>query len=835
MSAEITPTQDTLTTQPADPTLLNLIPLIKTGVFATILLLMAAFIICKFKYETRLETDILSLLPHERSQTVLENTSSAAQQLWQNKILVLLKDSREVALLSAAQVFDQCIAKESTRSPIQALSQSVTGLSGLSAHHPYQLYGSNIDQLLSQPNIADSLWSRLQLLLQMPLSERYTRHLPSDPLLLHLSYLSDLPSSFSRFTQNQGVLMYSRDSQRYALLPYEIQGSSFDRITQQAVIASLSHCNTVVQQALSSISIFTSGALIYATTIASTTESEAGQMSLAALFLLVFISLWAFSGLWPLAGATTTILGGLLTGTSAVLYFFDSPHAITFGFGATIVGIAADYAFHAYSHASGFENPCSGPASRNNSWYPDLSCSLSEITPALTLAALSSILSYCCLFLLPVPGLRQLAVFAAFGILGAYLSAICILPSFPAPRRQSLSRQKKLTLALVRYVRLWQSFPLRTVQTFVVSLAILVALLLTILWHTDDNLTALKSIPPNLREVEQVFKSVVGINTENSGAIYVEADSPNQLLERSEALNHLLEKLVSTGKLIEYRSVSQFVSSCRVQRERYLNFARAIAPEKADLEHYLSELGLAEGHIELPSPEFADHLTCLTDEEILSSLPASLRPMSFEINARRRYFGLIQLNSNVDSNDLRTLLEPELLRTKSAFYVSLPYEYGKLLKAYRKIFSLALLVSACVAFVLLSLSYGIGNKGWSKFALAATLAPVIAALSGIGALLLLGYALNLFAVLATLIVLGLGVDSSFFLFAHHKRHGNSGLEAPLLAIFLSSLTTASSFALLSLSSQPVLQILGIVVSVGVIVDLLLSPVVLVKGGEMMRE
>jgi predicted exporter len=77
--------------------------------------------------------------------------------------------------------------------------------------------------------------------------------------------------------------------------------------------------------------------------------------------------------------------------------------------------------------------------------------------------------------------------------------------------------------------------------------------------------------------------------------------------------------------------------------------------------------------------------------------------------------------------------------------------------------------------------------------------------------------LNLFHVLALLLVLGMGADYAIFL---REARGDEG--PAMLAVVLAMLTAALSFGLLSFSSTPFIRAIGQVQALGIFIALLLA-------------
>jgi predicted exporter len=100
------------------------------------------------------------------------------------------------------------------------------------------------------------------------------------------------------------------------------------------------------------------------------------------------------------------------------------------------------------------------------------------------------------------------------------------------------------------------------------------------------------------------------------------------------------------------------------------------------------------------------------------------------------------------------------------------------------------------------------------------LAPT--ALASVVTLAVLGFAgmpLQLFHVLALMLLLGVGVDYGIFMQEKPER----GLAAPWLAVGLSAMNTILSFGLLGLSNTPALQAFGLTMLLGTALVWLTAP------------
>ena len=106
--------------------------------------------------------------------------------------------------------------------------------------------------------------------------------------------------------------------------------------------------------------------------------------------------------------------------------------------------------------------------------------------------------------------------------------------------------------------------------------------------------------------------------------------------------------------------------------------------------------------------------------------------------------------------------------------------------------------------------------GW-KHTVYILIPSLIACLAGLAAASAVGSTLNLFNLLALILIIGIGIDYTLF-FAEKARS-----QSTLLAITLSALTTLLSFGLLSLSQTHAIHSFGITVLSGIFIAWLLSP------------
>jgi predicted exporter len=154
-----------------------------------------------------------------------------------------------------------------------------------------------------------------------------------------------------------------------------------------------------------------------------------------------------------------------------------------------------------------------------------------------------------------------------------------------------------------------------------------------------------------------------------------------------------------------------------------------------------------------------------------------------------------------------------IARYDGVYYVDQIEAFTRVFKHYRQQAIRLAGGAYLLVFVLLLWRYG-------KRGVLIMLPPLLAALITVEVLGLLGETFHLMHGLALLLILGMGVDYTIFL-AESPADEDA---TTMLALLLSALTTLLSFGLLSLSSQAVLQAIGLTTLIGVAAGLLLAPI-----------
>ncbi|MNG72480.1 hypothetical protein D3C76_199690 [compost metagenome] len=580
-----------------------------------------------------------------------------------------------------------------------------------------------------------------------------------------------------------GALIAEADGQHWVLLRARTQGSAFDLNLPLQVAELLARSRAEADR--QGVHLLAASGLLHAAAGQQQASREITWVGGGATLGILLLLLLAF-GRWRVLLAFIPVLVGMLFGSVLCVAIFGQMHVMTLVLGSSLIGVAVDYPLHYLSKSWSLKPWRSWPALRLT-------------LPGLSLSLMTSCIGYLALAFTPFPALTQIAVFSAAGLVGAYLSAVCLLPALLAGVELRPAR-----------------WPLRIAETLVecrerllrrVPSALLLGLLMLFcaagLWRlqSHNDIRQWVASPPQLLEEAQAVARITGYQP-TSQFYLVRAADQQQLLERLEQLGGQLGELVDLGKLKGYMSLSQIVASPAQQTQLRQSLDALPAHWQA-----LLDLGVPEAALNTELEQLRKLPTLTLEQALAGPLGEAWRPLWLG----RDGAGVAAIVS------LQGLSDPALLRlqTDDLQGVQLVDRLGELnqLFAATQVSAAELkLLSCALILVLLVLPFGL------RGALRIVALPLLAALCSLACLGWLGQPLTLFSLFGLLLVTAISVDYAILM---HEHIG--GAAVSLLGTLLAALTTWLSFGLLALSSTPAVSNFGLAVSLGLVFSFALAP------------
>lgn len=740
------------------------------------------FLVFSFRTSNPLRTDLTALLPLELQDPARQKANDLISRSLAGRFVILVSHK------------DGAQARASAAELAKALEE--TGLVGRIGEDfsPDQLkklgtlYFPHRAGLLSPADREALLADRGQELAERALAQiagpggiADARLLKADPFLLLPSFLLSLPFPATRLTLDEGVLSRQDEAGTHILVPAKLLADPFDLTVQKTIVAAVNRYEASLNVSERPV-VRRLGAVFFAEAGARKAIDEStwlAGLSLAGTILLV---LFVFRGVQPLLHNLVVIVVGVICGLSTCLLVFGQVHVAVLLFGVGLVGIAADYGF--YYTATAFSTGEKTPGER-----------LRETLPGLSMALLIAVLGYGALALAPFPGLRQIAVFSAVGLIGSYLTTVLWLPLVQASKAPVHAPQ---TLKFVANLsRLWTDARWRALRLgFCGCLALIV---LTGLGRIsfDDDIRKLQPLDASLSAEQAVIVALTGLNL-TTQYLLVQAESDERALQIEEQIAPMLDEWQKSGLIAAAQLPAAYVPSpARQEDNRSLRREKLVEPFLALV---LEAVGL--------------------QAEAMTAAPESTLGLSTALRSRSiPFLNELVLAPGLHVVTLQGVSSREGIRrgiseTAGIKFADPTADLSALLGLYR-VRALALLaLSVAGIFALAAWRYGLRGA-------ARALAPSLTALSVVPcALALLGYPLTFFTAMAMVLLLSFTMDYSVFC-AEAKAENQ---PIALLAVWMAALATVLSFGVLALSSTPAVASFGLTILLGVSLACLLAPV-----------
>ncbi len=716
--------------------------------WAGVLLACAALLVSQLRQADFWDTRITALLPASDQDSLVQQADGQLSVAFEHRFVILISGPQPVADAKALQqsLRDAGLSAEPlTNRPDQALSA-------------YR-YGLLSDDLAAADN---PQW--LKRALTRLLLPGGSEALAQDPFGILDSWLGERFGA--SLTLREGVPTLQQGDQLWALVSGELTGSPYQMATQKKLTSALADFHAQHPQA----QLLRSGLIFHAAAGAAQAQREMSSLGLASLLVLCVLFWLVFRRLRTLALLLVPVACGLLLALPLTGLIFGGLNLLTLVFGVSIIGIAVDYALHLQCQR---ELVAAQPG--RSFWS------------ALLLGLLSTLIAYLVQLITPMPGLRQMACFAALGLLGAWLTVRLWLARWPLSVHPATAR----SAAIIAPLRLasGQRWP-----WILLALLLLAALALSV-GRLQFN-TSLRQLNPSPAQLIAEQQQVQSSLQQPSGSRYLLVSAADQqgLLQRLERLDPALQQLLSTGELSAYQhpawqlpSLQRQQQNRRELRERY--------------QQLLPQLSAASG---LPERLQQQALAALDEAPLLQptlwlSSPAGAADAALWLGEQPHgeWVAVVALG---DATAAGEAVLQQLAQADDVLYhdrvTALSAQLARLAH------SMASWLAAAVVLLALLLGWRFRGAAWR-----ALLPPLGAVLLTLGCLSLTA-GVGLFHLLGLLLVLGIGLDAGIF----SAQEPDS--EAAWLAISLSCASSLLAFGLLAFSATPALHFLGLTCLLG---------------------
>jgi len=750
------------------------------GVIWSLFMIIALiFVIYRFQDRVPLETDFLALLPDQEQNNWVRAANQRMKEKVTSRVVFLISADLFETARDAARFLEKTLSDKQLIVPSKGSTQNQTqDIARLLFPYRASLL-SDKERHALQSGKGDKVSRRAMAQIMSPFGMSNAQMIAQDPFLLFSRYLSSRPKLKKNFILRDGLTLVQEKDKEYIVLNFRLSGEPFDQSFQTRFMNALETARTQISNEYPNIESLQTGAIFYGQRGVEQAQSEATFIGSLSILGIILLNLLIFRTLRPLLLSLLGVGSGILGGLATSLFIFGDLHLMAFVFGAGLIGIAVDYTFH-YC-CEGFGDPNSTSFSR-----------IKTVTPGLTLGVISSSLGFLILATAPFPGLQQIAIFSASGLVTSYFCVMCIYPFID--RSKGIQHSQTLLNKFSAPDRFWSTKTSAKNRLFLCVIVCGMALFGAFQFNTDDDIRRLQNLPQDLKQQEDRIRSLTGLEN-TTRVLLVHGTSEEAVLQLEEKIKPALKALQAKRQISNFQSISQLVPSLKKQAEDQ-NLIQEKLLEPLLMSHQQT-IGLNVNPSVYGGPDKPLSLKTLNGIEVIQTL-------SLDANIH-----LIRLSGVTDTAGLEIIAEQHadvrlIDQAKSISFI---------LGTYRMRALMLLGVACLVIYVFLSRRYGLKGAGKVMMppVLAVVLSPFITAA--------IGESFTFFNAMALILVLAIGLDYALF---RRESTGPKILNA-MLANTLSATSTLLAFGLLALSDMYAIHAFGITILVGIVLAYILAP------------
>jgi predicted exporter len=475
-------------------------------------------------------------------------------------------------------------------------------------------------------------------------------------------------------------------------------------------------------------------------------------------------------------------VAALCVAVAGISVIYDKISAITIGFGSVLLGISVDFALHIYFALR--------TGTRRSAAV------ITEVSRPILFGGMTTLATFGALLFSDLPGQRQIATFSVIGVGVSLIFSLVVLPQMLAAMPKSVHQANVRAAKESKGTRRW-------------VIGMWSIMLVLCAWqgtklHFDGDLRSISAVTTDIVSAEQRLAETWG-DVRGTAMIFSEGRDLQSALEVNERLFNYLRNTPAADQII---SLAPILPSMRTQlrnQARWVDFwsngkgkeARKLMEQKGE------PFGFSQRAFE------AYFETLLAKPSPIT--PAALRRVglgqlldTFIVQAGGKVHVLTFVP---DTPEIGALMGEGMGRPQDSRWVS-QLRFGEMVSGTIGHDFVRYVIGAflIVLFLLIVL---FRNPGKVLYAMI----PVITGLAFMcGMMGWLGIGFNLFNIIATILIIGLGVDYGIFMVCRISEGHSHRSER---AVLVSGLTTLAGLGGLVLAKHPALHSIGLTVFLGI--------------------
>lgn len=774
------------------------------GIFALILCFSALGL---YVQSIRFEEDITKLIPINKENEIYQKVLNTVN--FADKIVVNISKEPQATtedLSRAARSLVDSLAplKPQYIKQIQGVVDEEdigTTLDFIYRHLPLFLEGKDYDaikQKLNKDSIVAITEANYKTLIS-PSGIVSKETILRDPLGLTVRALKNLRENglSSDFTIENGFVM-SQDKNHILLF---ISPSTASNETKKNTLF-VEKLNQITEQLNQTFkgkaSISTFGSTLVAVANANQIKTDIKfTVGIALIVLLLILILFYRRFYIPIILFIPTLFGGLLA-LAVLCLVRQEISAISLGIGSVLLGITIDYSLHILTHI------------RSNSNIQEL---YQDITKPILMSSLTTALAFLCLLFLRSQALQDLGLFAAISVMGASSFALLFIPQVYTEKVTANKQQTILDRVAAK--------PIHKSKGLVALLGILfVTSLFT--YHNvgfNKDLASLNYEPKHLKDAEKQLDALMNSRSKSVYLVTYGA-TDEDALQKNDTVFHRLKELKDQGAILRYNSVGGIVASKALQRKKIRRWEAFWDQKTKDsVAALLVESSTPFGFKKTSFQDFYTHLNAAFKPQEPNMFLALKLIDPHDFISHKEGMHTVSTLVKLDSGKTQTL-ESAVSDMPNVVTIDRQQTSERFLGHLKTDFNHLIQVSLVVILLLLLLFYRSVS-----LTLVTALPICLTWLLTIGIMWILDLQFNIFNIIISTFIFGLGIDYSIFVtngMLHQYRTGESVLNTYKTSIILSVITTIFGIGVLVFAKHPALHSISVISVIGILSALIIA-------------
>jgi len=522
-------------------------------------------------------------------------------------------------------------------------------------------------------------------------------------------------------------------------------------------------------------------------------------VTIAILIILVFIGWFFRNSIIPFISFLPALFGGGLALT--ILFLIKtSVSTIALGIGSVLLGIIVDYALYFFSlhKAKGSVKEV-----------------LKDLSLTIFLCSLTTAVAFFSLLFVQSEVLRDLGLFAGISILGAALFSLVILPHM-VKKNNATSQLKPRTIIEKITGFKYES---NAIILFFILIITIISLFTYRKAGFEKDMYAMNYLSDKLRTAENHLNE---INRVSLKSVFVVTSGKNteEALSLNAVVIPVLERLKDKKIIQQFTNINSILITDSLNKARIRRWENYWTLEKKrafinNLKKSSSEIGFKQGAFNDFYSLFDKKFQPISHEDLNKLCQTLLNDMVSETKGNTTIITMIKVN---DSD--REKVFSAFIGMKNIKVIDKQKITSEFVETIKKDFEL--LVNLCLIFVTLFLIISFGRI---ELGLIASLPMFISWLWTLGIMGLTGLKFNIFNILISTFVFGLGVDYSILMMRGlllEYKYARKELTSYKTSIFLSAFTTIVGVGVLAFAKHPSLYSIAALSIIGMISVVLIS-------------